>query len=325
MSYYKRKIKEKSKNYEYYTIDNKKIENKNILNKIKKIYIPPAYKNVKIYLKKDLLATGINSIGRKQYIYSDYSKQKREFKKYNMLIHLSKNINKLKNKMKKDLLLKDFTKNKLIALILKIMDLCNFRSGSKKYEKKYGSFGLTTLHKDHIKITNSYVEIDFIGKKGVNNNCIIKNKNIQELIKKIYNLSSKDNTYLFSIIYNNEKINVSISDVNNYLEEFNITVKELRTWNANIILLKKFKNEIEKLDDSYYKLNDNKKLKIIKKIIKKSIEKCALLLHHTPTICKSSYIYKKILENIENNYENIINKITGKKVIWEKILENIIK
>jgi DNA topoisomerase-1 len=242
-----------------------------------------------------------------------------------MLIHLSKNINKLKNKMKKDLLLKDFTKNKLIALILKIMDLCNFRSGSKKYEKKYGSFGLTTLHKDHIKITNSYVEIDFIGKKGVNNNCIIKNKNIQELIKKIYNLSSKDNTYLFSIIYNNEKINVSISDVNNYLEEFNITVKDLRTWNANIIFLKKFKNEIEKLDDSYYKLNDNKKLKIIKKIIKKSIEKCALLLHHTPTICKSSYIYKKILENIENNYENIINKITGKKVIWEKILENIIK
>ena len=325
MIYYKRKLKEKSKNYEYYTIDDKKLEDKNILDKIKKIYIPPAYKNVKIYLKKDLLATGINSMGRKQYIYSDYSKQKREFKKYNMLINLSKNINKLKNKMKKDLLLKDFTKNKLIALILKIMDLCNFRSGSKKYEKKYGSYGLTTLHKDHVKITNKSVKIEFIGKKKVNNQCIIQNKNIQDLIQKIYNLSSKDNSYLFSIIYHNEKINVSILDVNNYLEEFNITTKDLRTWNANIIFLKNFKKEIEKLDNSYYELDHNKKLKIVKKIIKKSIEKCALLLHHTPTICKSSYIYKKIIENIENNYEDIINKITGKKVIWEKILENIMK
>jgi DNA topoisomerase-1 len=82
------------KNNEYF-INKKKIINKNILNKISKIYIPPAYKNIKIYLNKTLLATGIDNAGRKQYVYSDNMKKKREVKKLNQLLKLSKNILKL--------------------------------------------------------------------------------------------------------------------------------------------------------------------------------------------------------------------------------------
>ena len=93
-----------NKTYEYFNINGKKIKNKIILNKISKIYIPPAYQNVKIYLNSDILATGINSAGRKQYIYSDHMKKKREVKKYNQLCKLSKNIDKLKKKINKDLL-----------------------------------------------------------------------------------------------------------------------------------------------------------------------------------------------------------------------------
>jgi DNA topoisomerase-1 len=196
-------INKNNKKYEYYkVIDNKinsKIKNKITLEKISKIYIPPAYDDVKIFLNQELLATGIDSAGRKQYIYSENRKKKRELKKYNQIYKLSKNIHKLKRKIKSDLCKKDFDKNKLIALTLKIMDLCNFRSGNKKYEEKYGSYGLTTLHKKHVKINKNKITIEFIGKKGVNNNCVIKNKSLQNIIEKVYKLSSKDNNYLLSI------------------------------------------------------------------------------------------------------------------------------
>jgi DNA topoisomerase-1 len=198
------------------------------------------------------------------------------------------------------------------------MDLCNFRGGNKIYEKKYGSYGLTTLHKKHLSITNKELKIDFIGKKGVQNNCIIQNKNIQNIVKKVYNLSNKDDPYIFSITYKNENIKITMNDLNNYLKQFHVTCKDLRTWNANILFLKNFKKIINNnINESYYQLSDDKRLKLRKKFCRDAIKETSLSLHHTPTICKSSYIFKNILEKIELN-DNIIMKMDD-NIIFENL------
>ena len=92
-----------NKKYKYYDLNNKIINNKNLLAKINKIYIPPAYENVKIYLNQKILATGIDKAGRKQYIYSENSKKKREYKKYCQLVKLGNNIKKLKKNINNNL------------------------------------------------------------------------------------------------------------------------------------------------------------------------------------------------------------------------------
>lgn len=326
------RVLKKNGSYQYFKINNNnkikitdnkiKITDKNTLEKINKIYIAPAYKDVKIYLDKKVLATGIDNAGRKQYIYSEKSKKEREIKKHKRLTKLSTNILSLKRKINNDLNVDGFTKNKLISLVLKIMDLCNFRGGNKIYEKKYGSYGLTTLHKKHIIIKNKYIEIDFIGKKGVNNNCIIQNKNIQDIVKKVYKLSNKDDPYIFSIIYNNEDIKISMIDLNDYLKQYNITCKDLRTWNANILFLKNLKSIINNMNESYYQLNEDKKLKLRKKICREAIKETALSLHHTPAICKSSYIFKHILEKVEIN-DNIIRRMNN-NIIFENLLKDFL-
>ena len=320
-NYITRKLKKTTKTYDYFK-NNIKINDKKILEKIKKIYIAPAYKDVKIYLDKKVLATGIDDAGRKQYIYSEKSKIERENKKHKRLIKLSNNIFNLKKKINDDLTQKEFNKNKLIALVLKIMDLCNFRGGNKIYEKKYGSYGLTTLHKKHINIKNNHILIDFIGKKGVNNNCVLKNKFTEDIIKKVYQLSNKKDPYIFSIIYKNENIKITLNDINKYLEQFDITSKDLRTWNANILFLKNLKNIVNNINNSYYKFDNEKKIKFRKKMCKEAIKQTALSLHHTPTICKNSYIFKHILEKIEND-DIIINKLND-NTIFEDLLKKIL-
>ena len=323
-NYITRKIDPKdSKKYNFYTYDNKKIVDKLKLEKLKSIYIAPAYKDVKIYLDQDILATGIDSAGRKQYIYSKESKDKREAKKYCQLVKLSNNILKLKKKINNDLLCRSMTKDKMVALILKIMDLCNFRGGNKKYEEKYGSYGLTTLHKDHVKIKNDWVEIEFIGKKGVNNHCIIQNEKIQDIIKIVYN-NTKKNNYIFSVTNNGSIVDININDLNKYLESFNITSKDLRTWNANIIFLKSFKNVVEDAGiDILADIKSEKKLKFKKKLIGEAVKKTAVLLHHTPYICKNSYIYKNILEQILDN-DYIVKKLSERGINFEDLLKNIL-
>jgi DNA topoisomerase-1 len=302
----------------------KKITDNSTIEKLKKIYIAPAYKNVKIYLNKDILATGIDTAGRKQYVYSEERKKKRNIDKYNRISELSKNISRLKKSINNDLIEKTYSKNKVIAVILKIMDFCNFRCGNKKYEKMYGSYGLTTLHKKHFKFKKDEIEIDFIGKKGVRNYCIIKDKSLQSIIKDVYKRSSKDDPYIFNIINEktNEKIIINITDVNKYLERFNVTSKDLRTWNANIIFLKSFKLELDKLnDDLYYKKKSDKKLKLRKKMIKEAIKNTAIKLHNTPAVCKSSYIFKSIVNSIEDGFINL--SIFKKNFNSEALLKNI--
>ncbi len=225
-------------NFRYIYKDGRPVNDKQTLEQISHIYIAPAYQNVKIYLNSDLLAVGIDTKGRKQYVYSEEFKKKREKKKYCQLMTLSSKIEKLKAKIKEDLKQNDYNLNKLIAVVLKIMDLCNFRSGQRKMEKKYKSHGITTVHKNHLAIANNKVEIEFTGKKGVNNYCVIQDKPIQDMLKKIYKMSSKNDPYLFSIVNNQgEKVYVTIDDLNNYLRPFEVTTKDLRTWNANIIFL----------------------------------------------------------------------------------------
>ena len=284
-----------------YIKNGKKITDKNLLKKCKSIYIAPAYTNVKIYLGQKLLGTGYDKAGRKQYIYSTEMKDLREKKKLKQLKKISVHIDRLHRTIDNDLSQKGFPKIKLVALILKIMELCNFRNGSEVYEKKYSSYGITTIHKKHVSFKQNGVQIKFIGKKGVENKCIICNKKIQELVKEIYNLSSKNNNYLFSIVNrNNDLIHVKKEDVNKYLSRFDITSKDLRTWNANVIFLKNFKKEIKNMTEKYDDKTNKQKFNIRKKMIREAIIKTAKQLHNTPAVCKSSYIYKNIIKYLEN-------------------------
>ena len=331
-NYISRKIV--NKKYIYINKNKQIIKDKKVLDKISKIYIPPAYKNVQIFLNQAVLAKGIDDAGRTQYVYSEESKKKREEKKHMKLLKLSNNISKLEDTIKNDLSKRIYTKEKLVALIITLMNTCNFRGGNKKYEKDYGSYGLTTLHKSHIQFKENNIIIDFIGKKGVQNKCSIKDKNIIKMLKEVYKMSNKTQRYLFAIINEDKK------EINVYLEKFKITSKDLRMWNANILFLKNLKKNFErfleeeknKKDSSdYYSISEEKQLKYRKRIIKQAIIDTAECLHHTAAICKSSYINKYILNKVLNeNHDknnNILNKLLkkDKKIKMEEFFKNIIK
>ncbi len=300
-------IREKKGNGFIYTNANGKLlKEKRILDEIKKIYIAPAYRDVKIYLHGDLLATGVDEAGRTQYIYSSKFKMKREEKKFCQLVKISSKIEQLNNQIARDLDSPKYTKAKLAALVIRIMNICNFRGGNKSNEKLYKHHGITTLHKKHIEFGRGSAIIDFIGKKGVQNICEIKNPEMISLLKDLYKRSTKSDPYLFHIKNEDgEELSVNLGEVNEYLSPYDITSKDLRTWNANIIFLKNLYKVCHIYDMMVKKLkeanrsSEKKLLTIRKKIVKSAIEKTAHALHNTPSICKSSYLLKSMISNFE--------------------------
>jgi len=268
-----------------------------LLEKIKKMKIPPAYDNVTIINNKKILAYGYDSKNRKQVIYNPKYIKDRADKKYDKIEDFNKYFLKIKKCIAKDIR-SSGEKTKIIAMIITLILSCGFRIGNKKYEKENNSHGITTLKFSHISICGSNgsngrsrcnIAFDFIGKKGVRNKSICNNKYIyQYLSKKYENLKSNSDirdAYIFAL--NDTCIN-SV-DVNNYLANklgVNITTKDLRTWNANNLFTKFFNKSVDRRD--------------CKNPIKRAIELTAIQLHNTPSVCKNSYIDPKIIELAQN-------------------------
>ncbi len=288
-----------NKNNKYlYIKNNKYLDNEDTIKLFNKIYIPPAYSSVKFYKKYNkIYATGIDSAGRTQYKYLPDQNKKRKNNRNCKLYFINSKIESIMNDIDKNLKNDTNPKNRNIALLLKIMYKCNFRIGNKIYEKKYGSTGLTTIKKKHIYFLNNKVYINFIGKKKVENKCIFIDKNLEKILKKLYN---NNKNYLFSYEEEGSYKDINVKDVNDYLKKYEITNKDLRTWSANFIFIFFMKKN--------FNLEDKKT-----KIINKSIKSTAKLMHNTFSVCKNSYLSENILNNLLEN-DKLYNKLKNKKL-----------
>ena len=271
------------------------LKNKKIIEQFDKLYVVPAYKDVKFYsMKGKIYASGLDNKGRTQYSYNQEFKNKRENKKFNNLKKFILINEKLDKKINLDLKQNNNIKNKLIATILKLMKICNFRIGNETYEKEYGSIGLTTLQKKHIKFKLNRTVIEFTGKKGILNSCTFKHTYIQKILRLLCN----KNKYLFSYYDENKQLkHINNNDVNEYLSEFGVTNKDLRMTNANYLFLHFF--NVYTKDINFKNLNEKEQ----KKIVKECAIEVSKQLHNTVHVVLNSYISKNLINKVKTvNY-----------------------
>ena len=311
----------------------KRVKESKILDRINSLRIPPAYKKVIISSKPNskVQAIGEDEKGRKQYVYSKKHIESQETVKFKDLIVFGKHIEKIKrdvNKLIKEAVtilqkdkkkaIKDLSREAIIAVVIFLIDTCNFRVGCEKYKKLYNTYGVTTLDKSHIKTTAlGKLMIEFIGKKGVVNKSQVKDKNVCRIIKLLCDKSGKQ----FIFRYGEQKVHISERHVNAFLKNYDpkIKVKMFRTWNANMILLSKIL--------SYPMPNDSSESK---KNINEIIDEAASMLHHTKSVSKSSYMNNKIIDLYQDDigefkqiFKTVKKKNGGKLPQISKILTEL--
>ncbi|NBO72286.1 MAG: hypothetical protein EBU66_15490 [Bacteroidetes bacterium] len=249
--------------------------------------VPPGYKNVIIKGKTGkVFATGIDKKGRKQVIYNKWfieKQQKALFRKIMSLKPIFQKIVTDVNSILSKSTVEHFKtteciKQMQIALIIKLMILCNFRIGSKKYLKLYGTYGVTTILWKFITFgtDKKTLHIKFIGKKHVINEAVCNDRKLYKLLfylKKHNKANNKDSIF-----------NVSAREINKYIGLYhtNLTAKDIRTWRANMLFIKYYNSAPKEL---------NKKKKI-----NYALKNVATKLHNTAAVCKSNYIHPSLVK-----------------------------
>ena len=304
--------KKKGKNF-YYVKKNKIIDNPKILERIKKLVIPPAWVNVVISNnpKDKVQCTGYDDKGRKQYKYNtEFIQEQSDIKYYDTLIKFGKKINTIRSDIDSLLRKRIWDSQKTTAFVVYVIDKCHLRVGNEKYKQDNSSYGITTLEKKHINIKTSTIYIDFIGKKGVENSCKFKESRMISLFRSLNNeFKPKENDSFFKYYgCNNNIYTITSCHINDFLKQYgDFSAKNFRTWTANEYIVKYLYSELQELykNDQLHNISDSK----LNKLINKNIDKVSTELNNTRAICKKSYICNDIIDDVKHDPVEFINKI----------------
>lgn len=318
--------KKSGKGWSYYDADGKLVKDKSLITRFNKLVIPPAYNNVWIspYDNGHLQFTGIDAVGRKQYRYHSQWGKIRNQSKYHRLQTFAAHLPAIRKRVDKDIAHKNPDHDKIVALVIRLMELTSIRVGNEAYKKLYGSFGLTTLLNKHVKIEGPNINFEFKGKKGVYHKVALHSSKLARLVKQCREIPGKE---LFQY-YNNygERCIVSSGDVNDYLKEItgeNFTAKDFRTWAGSVSALYAIKavGEFENSSECHKKINN-------------ILDEVALNLGNTRTVCKKYYVHPtiiksyedgvifKYLDNINDNKNNESQELTDTEKMLLEILEH---
>ena len=305
--------KKKGKKF-IYVKRNIEIKDEKILDRIKKLVIPPAWRNVVIADKKTdkVQCIGYDDKNRKQYKYNqEYIDKQTKEKYYKSLIEFGLVIYKIREDIEKILKKREWNLNKLIAFIIFIVDNSHLRIGNEKYKDENESYGITTLEKRHIIIKTNSVIFNFIGKKGVENSCKLTDKKIVSLFKSLdKEFKPKEDESFFKYYGNNKVYTINSNHINDFLKNYgDFSAKIFRTWTANEFIVKYLYNiilQIKDVDKTYIESLSEKNCSII---INKCIDQVSEKLNNTRAICKKSYICNDIFDDFKECPCNFIKKV----------------
>ncbi len=279
----------------YENVDGTKIKDKEILNYVNNLKIPPMYHDVEIFYIKNpkILFQGFDDAGRRQQIYSPEHCKEACRKKFQSLINFGNQLPKIYEDCDKYIKMKGITKQKIIAVIIKIISWCYFRIGNIKYFKLYDHYGVSTIKKEHIKVINNEMHIKFVGKKSVINKCEIKDKVMMSAIESLMANKSKED-FIFTYKENGETELIKAIEINKWLNQYGegFTTKMFRNFDANIMLLEFLKTEHSERDNMPDEIKESKR----KKVLVSALKVVADEINNTPAICKKSYICPELIE-----------------------------
>lgn len=276
----------------YLDADGKKITDEAVLGRIRKLVLPPAWENVWIcpYENGHLQATGIDALGRRQYRYHARWAAVRNETKYYRLLQFGKMLPRIRKQITKDLRRKELDKSRVIAIALRVMEETLMRVGNAAYERKYHSYGLTTLHNNHVKINGNEVFFRFRGKKGVMQKIALRHASLARLLKKVRDIPGQE---LFQYYENGEVRSLDSGEVNEYLkactnEEF--TCKDFRTWAGTLHALHLLAACVDCETQAQRKKN-----------VVDVIDRVAKKLGNTRAVCKKYYVHPRLIQLYEND------------------------
>lgn len=309
-----RRMGGKASGFKYLDNKGKQISDEAQLERIKSLVIPPAWKYVRISPapSSSLQAVGMDTTGRIQYLYHQKFAEKQQRKKFSKIEKFGEFLPKLRKMTNEHIALEGFPREKVLAVMMRLINSLYIRVGTEKSVKHYKTYGITTLQNRHLEIgRKGQLIFRFVGKHHIKHRKVLVDEELASIMKDLKSIGGARK--LFNYLTDEGKPRpIKPADINNYLKEATapeFSAKDFRTWGGTLLAAVELA-EIGKAEA------ENQ----LQKNVLKAVRKVAEQLGNTPTVCRSSYIHPTVLKSYESGVT--LDEFSPRKFRRAKRIEN---
>lgn len=274
--------------FRYLDARGNRIDDPTKLERIQKLVIPPAWRDVWISPRSGakLQATGLDVAGRRQYLYHPEFRAQQEQAKFDKLVRFAEKLPDLRFAMGEHMMLDPFERERVCAVAIRLINMGWFRVGSDRYAKNSRTYGVTTLNKSHVSVRGTRVAFKFRAKHKVLVRTTLVDSELATAIGDL--LGQPGGTRLFRYGVPGERYSLTGAVLNDYIstymgEEF--TAKDFRTWGGTLTAAIAF-------GEHSLKETQVESKKVVAAVMRAVGER----LGNTPEVARASYVSPAVVE-----------------------------
>ena len=273
--------------FSYRDADGATIKDRELLARIRRLAIPPAWTDVWIcpWPNGHIQASGRDARGRKQYRYHADWHERRGADKFDRMLGFAKVLPRIRKRCDEDLARPGLAREKVLAAVVRLLELTLIRVGNDEYARLNRSFGLTTLRDRHARIEGAGVRFRFRGKSGKTHEVGLRDRRLAGVVRRCQELPGQD---LFQFVdADGEVRDVTSDDVNDYIREASggeYTAKDFRTWAGTVLAYRALRALQPGVGERAAKRN-----------VVEAIRQTADQLGNTPAVARGSYVHPGVL------------------------------
>jgi DNA topoisomerase IB len=283
------------KGFSYAHPDGRRVEDAETLDRIRTLAVPPAWTDVWIspWPNGHIQAVGTDKAGRRQYRYHDQWRVHRDREKFERVLDFAAVLPVVRARIARDLAEEGLGHDRVLAAIVRLLDVGLFRVGGEEYAREHETFGVTSLHREHVHIRQGSMVFRYAAKDSKERFIEIRDDDVRPVVDSLRRRRS-GGPHLFAYKEDGEWIEVHAHDANAYIkdaaggEEF--SAKDFRTWSATVLAAAALAENGA--------ANGGKKER--KRAVVSAIAEAADYLGDTPAVARSSYVDPRVIDRFEH-------------------------
>lgn len=287
----------RGRGFEYFDqATGEKVDEDFVLDRISALAIPPAWKEVWICFDDmgHLQAIGLDAAGRKQYLYHERWRARRDQEKFDRMLRLARVLPSVRVEVEERLAEPGVSREKVLACSIRLLDRGFFRIGGEDYAQTHETYGLATIRKEHVTVKDDSVLFDYNAKGGLHRLWSVIDPEVADIVRTLKRRRGGGDELL---AYKKGRIwcDVRSAEINEYLksiagEEF--SAKDFRTWSGTVLAAVALAVSGHAITSVTSK----------KRAVARAIKEVAHYLGNTPTVCRKSYVDPRVIDRFNTRW-----------------------
>ena len=284
----------RGRGFEYLDERGERITDEETIERIRGLVLPPAWRDVWICPdpRGHLQATGVDAAGRKQYRYHDAWRRRRDQEKFDAMLDFARALPAVRERIAAELQAgDDLTRERVLACAVRLLDRGLFRVGGEDYAAENESYGLATLRKEHVTVSDGVITFDYPSKSGKRMVRSIADEHVHPIVARLKRRRG-GGPELLAYRRGRDWTDVRTEDVNEYIKEIaggDYSAKDFRTWNATVLAAVALAVSEAAAGSSTAR----------KRASTRAVQEVARYLGNTPAVARASYIDPRVFDRFD--------------------------